>query len=248
LAAYECVLKGNALPWEDDLVATTEAAQLFEKAIELDPGYAIAHGLLAGTYLTRWKLDLHSPDSLREKAYVLARRGVELDDGESTCHAMLGHVCLQQQQCDLAVQHMRRAVEINPNNQWNAADLGLSLVYAGEPDEALSWFSKAREIDPYFDVPWYWRMAGLACMQLRSYTDALLKLSHAHSRTWKGEAFTAACHACLGDMERAKASVAACLSIRPDFSIARFMSREPFKKPADAEQIATSLRLAGLPD
>jgi hypothetical protein len=49
-------------------------------------------------------------------------------------------------------------------------------------------------------------------------------------------------------MARARASVAACLSLRPDFSIAQFMSKEPFKNPADAEQLASSLRLAGLPD
>ena len=52
----------------------------------------------------------------------------------------------------------------------------------------------------------------------------------------------------LDEMEHARASVAACLSLRPDFSIRHFMSKEPLKKPADAEQIASSLRLAGLPD
>jgi hypothetical protein len=49
-------------------------------------------------------------------------------------------------------------------------------------------------------------------------------------------------------MARARASVAVCLSLRPDFSIAQFMSKEPFKNSADAEQLASSLRLAGLPD
>ena len=36
--------------------------------------------------------------------------------------------------------------------------------------------------------------------------------------------------------------------MRPDFSIAQFMSKETLKIPADAEQLASSLRLAGLPD
>ena len=40
LAAYECVLKGNALSW-DDPEGGAEATRLFEKAIELDPGYAL---------------------------------------------------------------------------------------------------------------------------------------------------------------------------------------------------------------
>jgi TolB-like protein len=247
LAAYECVLKGNALSWDDPLGAA-EATRLFEKAIELDPGYAYAHALLAAMFRRQWHDDLSSPESVLEKAYNLARRAVELDDSESTCHAVLGHVCLLQRHYDLALRHTRRAVEINPNNQWNAADLGSCLVYAGKPEEALTWFSTAREIDPYFDVPWYWREAGLACMNLGRYTDALSNLGQARGRLYRNAALTAACHARLGDMERARASVGACLSIRPNFSIAQFMSKEPFKIPADAEQVASSLRLAGLPE
>jgi adenylate cyclase len=84
-------------------------------------------------------------------------------------------------------------------------------------------------------------------MNLGRYADALLRLRHARGR-YNNVALMAACHARLGEMDCATASVATCLSIRPDFSIAQFMSREPFKNPADAEQIASSLRLAGLPD
>jgi len=153
-----------------------------------------------------------------------------------------------QRHYDLAVRYTRRAVEINPNNQWNAADLGSCLVYTGDSEEALTWFAKARELDPYFNVSWYWHEAGLACMNLGRYADALLRLGHACDRLYTNAALTAACHARLGDMVRARASVAACMSLRPDFSIAQFMSKEPFKNPADAEQLASSLRLAGLPD
>jgi TolB-like protein/Tfp pilus assembly protein PilF len=247
LAAYECVLRGNALSWDDPLGAA-EAMRLFEKAIELDPGYAYAYALLAAMLRRQWHDDLHSRVCVLEKAYTFARRAVELDDRESTCHAILGHVCLLQGDHDLAMRYARRAVDINPNNQWNAADLGSCLVYAGEPEEALTWFSKAREIDPYFDVPWYWREAGLACMNLRRYADALSKLGQACGRSYRTAALTAGCHARLGNRERAKASVGICLSMRPDFSIAQFMRKEPFKIPADAQEVTSSLRLAGLPD
>jgi len=247
LAAYECVLKGNALSW-DDPVGAAEATRLFEKAIELDPSYALAHALLAAMQCRRWHYQPGKMDSVLEQAYALARRAVELDDRESTCHAILGHVCLLQRHYDLAVQYLRRAVEINPNNQWNAADLGSCLIYTGDSEEALTWFAKARELDPYFNVPWYWQEAGLACINLGRYADALLQLGHASDRLYRNAVLTAACYARLGDMARAGASVATCLSLRPDFSIAQFMSREPFKNPADAEQFASSLRLAGLPD
>jgi len=247
LAAYECVLKANSLPW-DDPEGGTEATRLVEKAIELDPRYALAHAVLAALSYSQWDDGPRSSAAALERAYVLAMRAVELDAGESTCHAILGHVCVHRRFFELAVRYSRRAVEINPNSQWNAADLGSILVYAGEPEEALTWFARSREIDPYFDQAWCWRSAGLACMSLGRYADALSTLSRARLRTYFYAALIAGCHAKLGDVHRAKTSAIECLSMKPDFSITHFMSKLPFKNPADAEQLGSSLRLAGLPE
>jgi len=247
LAAYECVLKANSLSW-DDPEGGTEATRLVEKAIELDPGYALAHAVLAALSYSQWDDGPRSSAAAMERSYVLAKRGVELDAGESTCHAILGHACVHRRSFELAEEYSRRAVEINPNSQWNAADLGSILVYVGEPEEALTWFSRSREIDPYFDQAWCWRSAGLACMSLGRYADALSTLSRVRVRTYFYAALNAGCHAKRGDMDRAKASAMECLSRKPDFSTTHFMSKFPFKIPADADRLASSLRLAGLPE
>jgi len=202
---------------------------------------------LSALSYSRWEDGPLSSDAALEKSHVLAMRAVALDDSNSTCHALLATVCMQRRSFDVAMQYSRRAVELNPNNQWNAADLGSILVYVGESEEALVWFSRAREIDPYFEEPWYWRAAGLAHMSMQRYADALAMLSHARVRAYTYVALTAGCHARLGDADSARASVAECLSMKPDFSVARFMSNQPFKIPAHAEQLAASLRLAGLP-
>jgi len=247
LAAYECVVQGNALAW-DDPAGAMEATRLFEQAFALDPGYAIAHSLLAALCYGRWKDEPGSSSARLDEAYAMARRGVELDDGDSTCQAILGSVCLLRRSFDEAVQYVRRAVELNPNNQWNAADIGSILVFVGGSEEALGWFARAREIDPYFDPPWYWRGLAQAYMQLQRYADAVLMFGHMRARPYKATALMAACLAELGDMERARASVAECLARRPDFTIGWYMSKEPFRDPADAERVAASLRLAGLPE
>lgn len=247
LAAYECVLRANSLSW-DDPVGETEATRLVEKAIELDPGYALAYAVLAALSYSQWDDGPKSSAAALERGYALAMRGVELDAGESTCHAILGHICVHRRSIELALQYSRRAVDINPNSQWNAADLGSILVYAGEPEEALTWFARSREIDPYFDQAWCWRSAGLAYMSLGRYADALSALSRVRLSAYFHTALIAACHARLGDVHRTKISAAECLSMKPDFSIARFMSRIPFKNTADADQLGASLRLAGLPE
>jgi TolB-like protein/tetratricopeptide (TPR) repeat protein len=246
LAAYECVLKANSLAW-DDPEGETEATRLVEKAIELDPSYALAHAVLAALSYSQWEDGPRSSAAALEKGYALAMRGVELDASESTCHAILGHMCAHRRSFELGVRYSRRAVEINPNSQWNAADLGSILVYAGEPDEALTWFARSQEIDPYFDQAWCWRSFGLACMSLGRYADALSALRRIRLRTYYYAALIAGCHAKLGDMQSANASAIECLSMKSDFSIAQFVSKLPFKNPADAEQLASALGLAKLP-
>ncbi len=246
LAAYECVLKANLLFW-DDADGAAEATRLVEKAMELDPSYGFAHALAAALCQQRWFDESGDSDAALAEAYALATRAVELDNGESTNHAILGLVYVKQRSYELAVQCGRRAVEINPNNQWNAADLGTILVYAGETDESLTWFARAREIDPYFDEPWYWRAAALAHMNLHRYADALSRLKHVRVRSYRYAAVMAGCHAQVGDRGQAALSAAECLAMKPEFSIRQFMTKEPFKVPTDAAQLAASLRLAGLP-
>jgi TolB-like protein len=247
LDAYECILKGNALPWNDP-ICSAEATRLFARAIELDPGYGLAHAMLAVMHYRNWADDLSSSDTVLNEAYRLAKRAVELDSNDSTCFAILAHVCSFRRSYDVAIQYVQRAVEINPNNQWNAADMGIVLIYVGQAEAALTCFNRAREIDPYFDPPWYWYCLGQAYMALRRYEEALAAFEHLPTRGYRAAAQMAGCHARLGDIERAAVFVSECLNMRSEFKISHFVSKEPFKNPADAAHLAECLRMAGLPE
>jgi TolB-like protein/DNA-binding winged helix-turn-helix (wHTH) protein len=247
LDAYECVLKGNSLPW-DEPAGTAEATRLFQRAIDLDPGYGMAYALLAIMRTHHWQAHPGESAATLDEAYRLAVRAVELDDGESTCHSMLAQVCLQRRAFEPALVHMRRAVELNPNNQWNAADMAIVLLYAGQAQEALNWSARAKQIDPFFDPPWHWRQVGRVYMVLRRYQEALTMFEHIPSRNYRDAAYMAGCCARLGEGERAGTLVAECLAIQPELSIRQIMAREPFRLASDAEHIEQSLRLACFPE
>jgi TolB-like protein/tetratricopeptide (TPR) repeat protein len=247
LEAYECVLKGNALPW-DDPDGMAEAQRSFERAIEIDPSYGLAHATLASIWLKKWDDDLSSSAAALQEGFILANRAVELDVNESTCFSMLAWAHLLRRSHDLALQHSRRAVEINPSNQWNAGDLASVLMYVGKAEEALIWFKRAKLIDPYFDEPWYWHSLGKAYMILHRYQEALATFEYTPARPFQIAAYMAGCCVRLGDIERAKVCAADCIALKPDFTIRRFMAKQPFKNPDDAASLAESLRMAGMPE
>jgi TolB-like protein/tetratricopeptide (TPR) repeat protein len=246
VAAYEYVLRANALPW-DDPDGAAEATRLLKKAIEIDPRYGMAHALLSNLRSDQWRDDPGDANATLDEAYALAKRAVELDENESTCFSMLAWVCLLRHSFDLALQYMRRAIEVNPTNQWNMADMGVILTYEGQPEEALVWLKRAKEIDSYFDQPWYWRTIAQALMSLHRYDEALAMFEHVSASHYRNAAMVAGCHARLGDLDQARASAAACMATRPNFSIAHFMTKQPYKDPADAVHLAESLLMAGLP-
>ena len=205
LAAYECVLQGNALPW-DDAKGAAEATRLFERAIAIDPGYGFAHALLAAMRYREWCNDLAgSGDAALDESYRLAKRAVNLADNESTCFSILGQVCVLRRSFDLGLRHMQRAIEINATNQWNTADMGNVLCHVGRAEEAVAWFKRARQIDPYFDPAWYWHGLGRAHMMLRRYEEAVAEFERASARPPQVSAYLAGCHATLGTSGRARA-------------------------------------------
>jgi adenylate cyclase len=247
LAAYECVIRGNALPW-DDPPSAAEATRLFETAVEIDPNYGFAHGVLGWMRYRAWIEELGGGDALLDEAHRLATRAVALDSNDSANVSILGHICVARRSFDLALQHAKRAVEINPTNQWVQGDMGTALAYVGRAEEALTWFRRAREIDPYFDPAWYWFSLGLANLCLRRYREALAAFEHPANRPFQVAAYMAGCHAQLGAINHAPPLAAECLLKKPDFTIARWMRKEPFKDPADAAHMIECLRLAKLPE
>lgn len=247
LAAYECVLQGNALPW-DEPAGATEATRLFEQAIRIDPTYGFAYALLSNMRVRRWT-DLPGEDrTLLYEAVDLATRGVQLDPNESTSHVTLGLAQLRLGNHDLALSHCQRAADINPTNPWNAADVGFVLVYCGRSEAALDCFAKARDIDPFFNPAWYWSMLGQALMILKRHGEALAALDNIMARGYWNAAHMAGCSARLGKTEMAATLAAECMAKHSRFTIWGRMTKEPFQNPDDADYLAQGMRLAGLPE
>jgi adenylate cyclase len=246
-AAYDLVLRANALPWEQPSTRA-EAKRFLEQAIELDPGYGLPHSLLAIILEFDWHYGLAGSAEILDRALALAKQGVELSDDESTSHAALGFIQMDRRSFDAALSHMERAIEINPANPANKADLGILLCRIGRAEEGLEHLRDARRIDPYFGPSWYWPALGVAQFVLRRYAEALVDFDRGVSTAAGTSAILAGCCAKLGLLNRARDTVAHCLATQPEATIDNLVTRTVFRGADDREHLAECLRLAGMPE
>ena len=110
----EHLLRGDALPVGTPEIEA-ESRLHFEKAIELDPGYARAHALLSFSLEQEWYRDMSDSNRLRDEAFDMACKAVTLDENDALCHLAMLWAHVDRHAYELAEQHLAKALALNPN-------------------------------------------------------------------------------------------------------------------------------------
>jgi TolB-like protein/Flp pilus assembly protein TadD len=126
-----------------------QAIERLERAVELDPEFAIAHAELADCYaLLNWYVEPPPPEAW-EHAKQSALRAVEADPELPEAHASLGFVRLHYDRDWYAAEReLRRAIQLKPSNQVAHRWYAYSLSAMGRHDEAYAEIERARQISP----------------------------------------------------------------------------------------------------
>ncbi|HEX5835674.1 MAG TPA: tetratricopeptide repeat protein, partial [Pyrinomonadaceae bacterium] len=126
-----------------------QAIERFERAVELDPEYAIAHAELADCYaLMNWYVE-PPPAEAWERAKKSALRAVEADPDLAEGHASLGFIRLHYDRDWIAAEReLRKSIELKPSNQVAHRWYAYSLSAMGRHDEAYAEIERARQITP----------------------------------------------------------------------------------------------------
>jgi adenylate cyclase len=179
LEAYDHYLRGLEYFYRYTKEANAQARQMFEKALALDPQYALAYASLSSTYRMEW--DLRSDPQTLERAFELAQQAVALDDSLPAAHAVLGLVYARKQQSDQAIAEIERAIALDPNNADSYGMQAETLLFAGRPDEALRAMERAMRLNPRYP-PWYLVDLGGAYLGTGRYAEATVTLKEHISR------------------------------------------------------------------
>ena len=142
---YEYFLRGRRLTHRFDRVALETAKPMFERAIEIDPGYALAHAGLADvhSWFYEWwggnEADLEAADRS-------SRRAIDLAPDLSEAHASRGFVLSLRRRYADAAQSFEAAIRMNPNSFEAHYLYARSAFAAGEIERSAELFRRAGEV------------------------------------------------------------------------------------------------------
>jgi serine/threonine-protein kinase len=147
--AYRLYLKGRFHWNRRTTEAIATAIEHFERAIALDPDYALAYAGLADSYALQLDYRGVPVQDGMTRARREAQRALEIDDTLAEAHASLAWVTfIFDWEWDAADRSFRRAIELKPGyataHQWYA----WLLAARGQIDDALAEGHMALELDP----------------------------------------------------------------------------------------------------
>ncbi len=181
LEAYDTFLHGAEYYLRFTKETNSQARQMFEKAIALDPQYAEAVAWLGSTYTTEWLWRWGASPQILEHGFALGQKAVALDDFLPLAHSVLGFVYAQKRQYDQALAEGERAIALDPNNAASYARQADTLNFAGRPEEALQMVEQAMRLNPRYP-PGYLFSLGWAYRSTGRYAEAIATLKESISR------------------------------------------------------------------
>ena len=145
--AYEFYLRGRQFFHQHRRRALEFAMQMFERAVELDPGYALAHAGISDCSSFLYQYYYASPQNLR-RAESASARALELAPHLAEAHASRGLAVSLTGQFEDAEKEFQEAMRLDPKSFEAAYFYGRACAAVGKTAEAAKWFERAVAVRP----------------------------------------------------------------------------------------------------
>jgi adenylate cyclase len=248
--AYDCVLRAFPSVWSLDKTANDQALAQLRRAIELEPGYALALALAAWCEARRavynWTNDLAAAKS---EGLRLAKLAGDLKSDDPTVLAMLCAAHSVARDFQLASRLIEKALVLDPNSAWAWNRSGWLHAYLSLPDVAIEHFGRAIRLSPLDPMNFNCYIGtGAAHFVAGRYDDAVTWLEKGllenPSAIWAYRELVPA-YAHLGRIAEAQQGLAALLREHPDLTITEVSNALVYASGTLA-RIVEGLREAGL--
>jgi tetratricopeptide (TPR) repeat protein len=149
LEAYDYFLRGFETWLSTAPGGFAQARKMWEKSVELDPGYADPYAYLGFwdwlEYI--WQRDKNA--GALDRALERANKSISLDGSNSLAYTVRSKVAAIQDKREQALLDAGKAVSAEPNSAWAwMARAEVNNDLAGKPEETLAYVQKAKRLDP----------------------------------------------------------------------------------------------------
>jgi tetratricopeptide (TPR) repeat protein len=180
--AHRLLLEGMAALRQQNQASLRHALVCFRQALARDPGYRPAREQLAAALFVMTYRGMVPAEQGYREARREAESVLEVDPGNASAHVTLGQIAdLYDWNLAAAQEHLRRALERNPNHADAHSALGGVLVRLGQPERAVAEARRAVEIDP-LSAPAQNRLGAVA-IYARQYEQGIAALRGALALT-----------------------------------------------------------------
>jgi serine/threonine protein kinase/Tfp pilus assembly protein PilF len=146
--AYKLYLQGRHWYVTYTTSGMEQAISYFERAIAIDPSYALAYANMAIAYTEIAEIGAVPPAEAIARARAAAATALELDPNLAESHSTVAYLDMCDFEWARAEQGFKRALELNPSSA-DTYDLYGRLCSAQERfDEAIALLRRAQEMDP----------------------------------------------------------------------------------------------------
>jgi Tfp pilus assembly protein PilF len=147
--AYELYLKGRYFTHKFTPEGYEKSLEFYRRAIEKDPGYAMAYSGIAWTYASMTFEGLLPPGEGWGQVERAVTKALELDETEAPAHMSLGNVkWARDWDWRGAEDEFRRALALEPENYEVSRRFSQYLRAMGRWEEAFAQIKRASEGDP----------------------------------------------------------------------------------------------------
>ncbi len=139
------------------------AIELFNRSIDNDPDYALAYAGLGEAYWQKWELtkEIESAQKAQEYGQIAVQKNEDL----APVHITLGIIYRDTGHNEEAINELKRAIEIEPDNPQSYRELGRTYQNLGEMDVAEESYNIAINLQPnywggYNQLGYFYRSSG----------------------------------------------------------------------------------------
>jgi TolB-like protein/cytochrome c-type biogenesis protein CcmH/NrfG len=248
--AWDLVMRALSHYWRVTRQDNVVAQALLEKAINIDPNYGQALGVLAASHI----FSAHMGWETMAKAVPVAERAalaaIHADSEDPWAHYALASVYLFNRKFDDSLAEFELALRLNPNFSPARGYYGVALSYCGrweEGDRAARHALRLSPRDPFAAI--YCGVAAYSQFVGRNYEEAIRMSREAlrHRADFVGAHRVLTAAAAAGGFDDiARAALTELRRVQPNISLEWIANEMPFKHEDDRVCYLEGFRRAGL--